>query len=62
MLIATGGSPRVPPIPGVNLNGVYTLRNISDAEAIRDKSKEAKKIVIVGASFIGMETAAAIKK
>jgi NADPH-dependent 2,4-dienoyl-CoA reductase/sulfur reductase-like enzyme len=62
LLIATGTTPRRPPVPGVNLKNVFTIRNYHDAENIRDASRKAKNIVIVGASFIGMEAAACIKK
>lgn len=62
LLIATGTTPRRPPVPGVNLQNVFTIRNYQDAERIRDSSRQAKNIVVVGASFIGMEAAACLKK
>ncbi|CAD8166108.1 unnamed protein product [Paramecium pentaurelia] len=62
LLLATGGSARKPSLDGVNLNNVHTLRQFNDLLQIREKAKTSKNIVIVGASFIGMETASAIKK
>lgn len=47
---------------GNKLGNVFTLRNINDVEKIRDAGKKAKNIVIVGASYIGLESASAIKK
>jgi apoptosis-inducing factor 3 len=52
----------VPLIQGYNLNNVYTLRNHLDLEKIKQASMSAKKIVIVGASFIGMEMSSTLKK
>jgi len=62
LLIATGARPKVPPVSGTGLNNVLTLRSYKDMEQIKEAAKKAKKIVIVGASFIGMEVAANIKK
>jgi len=61
LLVATGGQPRVPKIPGVDLQNVFTVRRFEDAEKVRNAAKGAKNIVIIGASFIGMETAANFK-
>ena len=64
LLIATGGSARKPNIPGVNLKNVQVLRNIQDQVKIQELigSGKVEDIVIVGASFIGMETASTLKK
>eukprot|EP01016_Furgasonia_blochmanni_P049289 TRINITY_DN7465_c0_g2_i3.p1 TRINITY_DN7465_c0_g2~~TRINITY_DN7465_c0_g2_i3.p1 ORF type:complete len:491 (+),score=141.74 TRINITY_DN7465_c0_g2_i3:1-1473(+) len=62
LLVATGGTPRVPNLPGVNLQNVYTVRTIEDAQRLRDSVKNAKNVVIIGASFIGLESASSIKK
>lgn len=61
LLVATGGQPRVPSIPGVDLKNVFTVRRFEDAERIRTAAKDAKNIVIIGGSFIGMETASNFK-
>lgn len=58
-LIATGGSPRIPNIPGVNLPGVFVLRSLDDATAIREQLETPDRhVVILGSGFIGLETAA----
>jgi len=51
----------VPPIPGVDLKNVFTVREFEDAEALREAAKNNKKVVIAGASFIGLESASSIK-
>ena len=62
LLAATGGVVRVPPIRGVALNGVYTVRNAIDFGQTKAATETAKNVVVIGASFIGMETAASLKK
>lgn len=62
MLLATGSEPRTLDIPGMTLPGVFTLRSRDDAEAIAKASKGAKRAVVVGANFIGMEAAAELRK
>lgn len=62
LLIATGGRPKVPAVSGTGLTNVLTLRSYKDMAQIKEAALKAKKIVIVGASFIGMEVAANIKK
>lgn len=59
LIIATGASPIVPNIDGVNLKGVFTVRTPNDAIAIRDyiEKNGCKRAVVVGAGFIGMELA-----
>ena len=60
LLIATGGTARKPIIPGIDLTGVHTLRNAKDQEAIKAEVGKGKKVVIVGASFVGFECAASL--
>ncbi|MEA4846618.1 MAG: FAD-dependent oxidoreductase [Clostridiaceae bacterium] len=59
LIIATGASPIIPPLGNVNLANIFTLRSVSDAFAIRElvDSGAAKKAVVVGGGFIGLETA-----
>lgn len=57
LLLATGGKPRRLDIPGTDLAGVHYLRTIEDAAAIRKSLACAKRLVIVGGGFIGMELA-----
>ncbi|MBN1342615.1 MAG: FAD-dependent oxidoreductase [Phycisphaerae bacterium] len=61
-LIATGGRPRTLDIPGSDLGNIFTLRGLDDADRIAAAADKASKAVIIGASFIGMEAAAALTK
>jgi apoptosis-inducing factor 3 len=60
LLLATGGVPRRLDVAGNDLAGIFTLRTLADADAIIEAAKAHKRAVIVGASFIGMEVAAAL--
>lgn len=59
LVIATGASPAVPPVAGMDLKGVYTIRTPQDAIGVRAYAEEhdVKKAVVVGAGFIGLEMA-----
>ncbi len=61
MLIATGSSAKIPLIEGFDLNNVFTLRNYQDLNKIKQATLTSKKIVIVGAGFIGMEMASSVR-
>jgi 3-phenylpropionate/trans-cinnamate dioxygenase ferredoxin reductase subunit len=58
LVIATGSRVRRLPIEGAELKGVHYLRNIADVDGIRDGMDAGKKLVIVGAGYIGLEVAA----
>jgi NADPH-dependent 2,4-dienoyl-CoA reductase/sulfur reductase-like enzyme/nitrite reductase/ring-hydroxylating ferredoxin subunit len=57
LLVATGGESRKLNIPGADLKNVYLLRSFADADSIMEAASRAKRAVVVGASFIGMEAA-----
>ena len=61
-LLATGGVPQRPPIPGADSRNIYLLRSRSDAEAILAQAERSQHAVILGASFIGMEVAASLRE
>ena len=61
LLIASGGRVRIPDVEGIRLDNVFTLREYNDLEKLRDKAKESSKLVVIGASFIGLEAAASLK-
>ncbi|MCP3712526.1 NAD(P)/FAD-dependent oxidoreductase [Paraburkholderia sp. CNPSo 3274] len=62
VLIATGSAPLRPDIPGAELGRVFTLRTIGDAGAILETLSPGDPAVILGDSFIGLETASALRK
>ncbi|MEM4576728.1 MAG: CoA-disulfide reductase [Candidatus Nezhaarchaeales archaeon] len=62
LVLATGGKPLVPRIDGVELEGVYTLRRLEDANELMKGLLKAEKVVIVGGGYIGVEMAEAITK
>jgi 3-phenylpropionate/trans-cinnamate dioxygenase ferredoxin reductase subunit len=59
LVLATGARNRALAIPGAGLAGVHALRDLADAEALRDAMAEARRMVVIGAGFIGLECAAA---
>jgi NADPH-dependent 2,4-dienoyl-CoA reductase/sulfur reductase-like enzyme/nitrite reductase/ring-hydroxylating ferredoxin subunit len=61
LLIATGAEPRALPTTGFNLPNVFVLRSLSDARAIIAACEGAHRVALVGAGFIGMEAAAALR-
>jgi 3-phenylpropionate/trans-cinnamate dioxygenase ferredoxin reductase subunit len=62
LLIATGVSPVVPNIPGRELAGVYILRDVEHALALRRDLVPGRSLVILGAGFIGCEVAASARQ
>jgi NADPH-dependent 2,4-dienoyl-CoA reductase/sulfur reductase-like enzyme len=62
LLLATGGQPRGLEVPGAGLTNVFTLRSADDCDQIIKAAAHTSQAVVVGTSFIGMETAAALKK
>jgi NADPH-dependent 2,4-dienoyl-CoA reductase/sulfur reductase-like enzyme/nitrite reductase/ring-hydroxylating ferredoxin subunit len=60
LLMATGGRPRNLDVPGADLGNVFTLRTPDDATGIIAAAGEGARAVVVGDSFIGMETAASL--
>ncbi|ACI91402.1 pyridine nucleotide-disulphide oxidoreductase domain protein [Afipia carboxidovorans OM5] len=61
LLLATGAEPNRLPIPGGDLPHVHVLRTLTDSNAIIAQAKDARKVVVIGASFIGLEAAAALR-
>ena len=59
---ATGGSPRMLPIPGGDLPGVQGVRTRADADAMNAASETAGQIVVIGGGYIGLEAAAVLRK
>lgn len=62
LVLATGAAPIMPPVPGVNLEGITTLQSMKDADYLRSISDkgEIKRAVVVGGGLIGVETCEAL--
>ncbi|WP_084422129.1 NAD(P)/FAD-dependent oxidoreductase [Henriciella litoralis] len=62
LIIATGSRPRALPVPGADLKNVFDLRGLADVEHIQPKMIEGRKLVIIGAGYIGLEAAAVARQ
>lgn len=62
LIIATGATPRKPPVPGIELEGITTLQSMPDADFLRKVHDEGKikKAVVIGGGLIGIETCEAL--
>ena len=62
LLIASGSIPLVPRITGLDKKGVHFMGSLSDTWKLRDAATEARPIVVIGAGFVGLEAAIALRK
>jgi NADPH-dependent 2,4-dienoyl-CoA reductase/sulfur reductase-like enzyme/rhodanese-related sulfurtransferase len=64
LILSPGGKPVLPPVPGIDLPGVYSLTTVPAAEALRCSAREpgSCQAVVVGGGFIGLEAAEALLK
>jgi NADPH-dependent 2,4-dienoyl-CoA reductase/sulfur reductase-like enzyme/rhodanese-related sulfurtransferase len=63
LILATGSKPKMPPIPGIDLDGITALKYIQDADYLRKvrDEKKIKRAVVVGGGLIGIETYEALQ-
>ncbi len=59
MVIATGASPKVPDVDGIDLQNIFTADLPPDADRIRKAAKDAENVVIIGSGYVGIEMAEA---
>ncbi len=59
LILCPGAEPDRPPLPGINSEGIFTLRNVNDTDYIKAyvQQKHVSKAVVIGAGFIGLEMA-----
>jgi 3-phenylpropionate/trans-cinnamate dioxygenase ferredoxin reductase subunit len=62
LALTVGGSPRRLPVPGADLRNVCYLRNLDDATALRAGLAEARRVLVVGGGFVGLEAAAVARE
>ncbi len=62
LIVATGARATVPPIPGVDSEGVFTLHHLDEAHELKEALKRAKEVLIVGAGLVGMELAENVQR
>ena len=62
LLLSVGAEPRRPPIPGIELEGVMTLRTLPESDRLREAITSAGPLVVVGAGWIGCEVAASARR
>ena len=62
LLLATGGNSFIPPIKGAELDGVFALRTLGDAEKIKEFAQRSRQAVLIGGGLLGLEAGNGLRK
>lgn len=62
LVIATGSRPRALPMPGAESSNVFDLRTLADIDVLKPNVQEGRRLLIIGAGYIGLEAAAAARE
>lgn len=62
LILALGSKPHIPNIPGHNLNGVFTFRNLNDADRLMARTARSRRVIVIGGGLLGLETARGMQK
>jgi nitrite reductase (NADH) large subunit len=62
LVLATGSAPFVPPVPGIEREGVFVYRTLDDLDAIRAYADKAKRCAVLGGGLLGLEAARAVQE
>ena len=62
LIIATGSSPHIPTIPGIDLNNIFTFRNMSDIERLLARRTRSRTTAVIGGGVLGIEAAKAMSR
>ncbi|WP_142850436.1 nitrite reductase large subunit NirB [Telmatospirillum sp. J64-1] len=62
LLLATGSNPLMPPLPGLDLPGVVSFRDIADVEAMLKAAQAGQRAVVIGGGLLGLEAAWGLKR
>ncbi len=62
LILATGSRPHIPSIPGTHLAGVFTFRNMTDAQHLQARQVRSRRVVVIGGGLLGLEAARAMQR
>jgi NADPH-dependent 2,4-dienoyl-CoA reductase/sulfur reductase-like enzyme/rhodanese-related sulfurtransferase len=62
LIIATGSSPIIPPLENANLDNIFTVKSLEDAERLKERACAGKRACILGGGLVGLEMAEALKE
>jgi nitrite reductase (NADH) large subunit len=62
LILATGSRPHIPDIPGTHLAGVFTFRNMTDAQQLQARRIRSRRVVVIGGGLLGLEAARAMQR